>query len=85
MRCAPGGRSQRRRRPVASPPLSSTHVAPPPELGPRAPTRASHLAATRRAAMRRRRGRRGRHWPLPHERVYPSQRELGPSSKPCRL
>jgi hypothetical protein len=31
----------------------------PPELGPRAPTRASGLAATRCAAMRRRRGRRG--------------------------
>jgi hypothetical protein len=59
----PGGEGQQRRRLVASPPPSSTHVAPPPELGPRAPARASRLAATHHAAMRRRCGCRGRHWP----------------------
>jgi hypothetical protein len=58
-----GKGSQRRHRTIASPPPSPTRVAPPPELGPRAPTRASGLAATRRAAMRCHHGRRGQRWP----------------------
>jgi hypothetical protein len=62
MRCTPRGKSQRRRRPISSPPSLATRVAPSPELGPRA-LHASRLAATRRAAMRRRLGHQGRRWP----------------------